>query len=194
MSLQTLQLNLENSILKWSSSVLCRNSLTSAEERRSCRGVYRDFTMHFVARTHYPCRKLTKRVEDLTQESGALKSLLIPQLQALNNVVPELVNFGISVRMISFKEIYQLYLTMQPQQLAQQVMPHLSDVRSSKSAFQLTAVLGFVKQIAASTVGKGRADGVSSWDAVSAVVASIMQDAGKLLPLAMETENVIKSA
>ena len=150
--------------------------------------------MHFVARTHYPCRKLTKRVEDLTQESGALKSLLIPQLQALNNVVPELVNFGISVRMISFKEIYQLYLTMQPQQLAQQVMPHLSDVRSSKSAFQLTAVLGFVKQIAASTVGKGRTDGVSSWDAVSAVVASIMQDAGKLLPLAMETENVIKSA
>ena len=42
-------------------------------------------------------RKLTKRVEDLTQDSMALKPHLIPQLQALNNTVPELVNFGISV-------------------------------------------------------------------------------------------------
>ncbi|KAJ3484582.1 hypothetical protein NLI96_g5543 [Meripilus lineatus] len=117
-------------------------------------------------------RKLTKRVEDLTQESGALKSVLIPQLQALNNVVPELVNFGIS--------------------LAQQVMPHLSDVRSSKVAFHLVTVLDFVKQIAASTVGKGKTDGVSSWGAVSAVITSIMQDAGKLLPLAMENENVVR--
>lgn len=42
-------------------------------------------------------RKLTKRLEDLTQDSAALKSHLVPQLRALNNVVPELVNFGISV-------------------------------------------------------------------------------------------------
>ena len=43
-------------------------------------------------------RKLTKRLEDLTQDSGALKSHLLPQLKALNNLIPELVNFGISVR------------------------------------------------------------------------------------------------
>lgn len=72
-------------------------------------------------------------------------------------------------------------------------MPHLGDVRSSKAAFQLSTVLGYVKQIAASTVGNGKSDGASSWDAVYTVIASIMQDAGKLLPLAMETENVIKS-
>lgn len=141
-------------------------------------------------------RKLTKRVEDLTQESGALKSVLIPQLQALNNVVPELVNFGISVstspaynHLVSFHHSPSLFLT----KLAQQVMPHLSDVRSSKVAFHLVTVLDFVKQIAASTVGKGKTDGVSSWGAVSAVITSIMQDAGKLLPLAMENENVVRS-
>lgn len=42
-------------------------------------------------------RKLTKRLEDLTQDSVALKPHLVPQLQALNNTVPELVNFGFSV-------------------------------------------------------------------------------------------------
>jgi dynactin 1 len=41
-------------------------------------------------------RKLTKRLEDLTHDSGALKFHLLPQLKALNNLVPELVNFGIS--------------------------------------------------------------------------------------------------
>ena len=42
-------------------------------------------------------KKLIKRVEDLTQDSMALKAHLVPQLQNLNNTVPELVNFGISV-------------------------------------------------------------------------------------------------
>ena len=42
-------------------------------------------------------KKLIKRVEDLTQDSMALKAHLVPQLQALTNIVPELVNFGISV-------------------------------------------------------------------------------------------------
>ena len=47
-------------------------------------------------------RKLTKRVEDLTQDSVALRPHLVPQLQALNNTVPELVNFGISVCVLCF--------------------------------------------------------------------------------------------
>ena len=42
-------------------------------------------------------RKLTKRLDDLIQESSALKSNLIPQLKSLSNMVPEIVNFGISV-------------------------------------------------------------------------------------------------
>jgi dynactin 1 len=46
----------------------------------------------------FPARKLTKRLEDLTHDSTALKSHLLPQLKALSNLAPELVNFGISVR------------------------------------------------------------------------------------------------
>lgn len=42
-------------------------------------------------------RKLTKRLEDLTHDSGALKAQLLPQLRALNNLVPDIVDFGISV-------------------------------------------------------------------------------------------------
>lgn len=42
-------------------------------------------------------RKLTKRLEDLLQESTALKSHLVPQMKTLSNFVSELVNFGISV-------------------------------------------------------------------------------------------------
>lgn len=54
-------------------------------------------------------RKLVKRVEDLTQESAALKSRILPQLQALVNVIPELGNFGISVRQC--KTLLNLTLT-----------------------------------------------------------------------------------
>ncbi|PCH34381.1 dynactin [Wolfiporia cocos MD-104 SS10] len=117
-------------------------------------------------------KKLAKRLEDLTQDSAALRAQLVPQLQALNNVVPELVNFGIS--------------------LAQQVMPHLGDVRSAKAPFKLSAVLSFVRQTAASTVAKGRTDDVSSWDAVAEFFSQVVQEASKLLPVALESENVVK--
>ncbi|KAI0931161.1 hypothetical protein AcW2_000104 [Taiwanofungus camphoratus] len=117
-------------------------------------------------------KKLTKRLEDLTQDSAALKSHLVPQLRALNNVVPELVNFGIS--------------------LAQRVMPHLGDVRSAKAPFQLSAVLSFVKQIAASTVGKGKKGEVPSWESVGDFFTQVVQEASRLLPLALEAENVVK--
>lgn len=43
-------------------------------------------------------RKLTRRLEDLTHESSALKAGLAPQLKSLSNLVSELVNFGIQVR------------------------------------------------------------------------------------------------
>jgi dynactin 1 len=46
-------------------------------------------------------RKLTKRLEDLIQDSAALKAHLVPQMKALSNFVPELVNFGISVGLSS---------------------------------------------------------------------------------------------
>ncbi|OCH92962.1 dynactin [Obba rivulosa] len=117
-------------------------------------------------------KKLTKRLEDLAQDSAALKAHLVPQLQALTNISPELVNFGFS--------------------LAQRVMPYLSDVRSAKSSFQLSTILSFVREIAAATVGKDRKDDLSSWESVSEFFAQVIQEANKLLPLSLEGENIVK--
>ncbi|KAH7920934.1 hypothetical protein BV22DRAFT_1097308 [Leucogyrophana mollusca] len=117
-------------------------------------------------------RKLTRRIEDLTQESTALKSHLVPHLKALSNAVPELVNFGIS--------------------LAQQVIPHLSDARSAKSSFQLATILSYAKQMAMSTVAKDMRPGASHWEAVSDSILQLVQECNKLLPLALEGENVYK--
>ncbi|EMD32620.1 hypothetical protein CERSUDRAFT_161581 [Gelatoporia subvermispora B] len=117
-------------------------------------------------------RKLTRRLEDLTQDSAALKAHLVPQLQALTNIVPELVNFGFS--------------------LAQRVMPYLSDVRGAKSPFQLSTVLSFVKAIAATTVGKDRKDDISSWESVSEFFVQVIQEANRLFPLSLEGENTVK--
>ncbi|KAI6012667.1 dynein associated protein-domain-containing protein [Pisolithus orientalis] len=90
-------------------------------------------------------KKLTKRLEDVIQDSAALKAHLVPHLKSLSNAVPELVNFGIS--------------------LAQQVIPHLGDARSAKSSFQLTTVLSYAKQTAMSTVAKDMRPGTSWWEA-----------------------------
>ncbi|THH01217.1 hypothetical protein EW026_g1444 [Hermanssonia centrifuga] len=96
-------------------------------------------------------KKLARRLEELTQDSAALKALLVPQLQALNNDVPELVNFGFS--------------------LAQQVMPYLSEVRSSKTAFKLAKVLSYVKD---------------------SFFTKVAEDVNRLQPLTSENENIIK--
>jgi dynactin 1 len=71
-------------------------------------------------------------------------------------------------------------------------MPHLSDVRSSKSTFQLTTILSFVKQIAASTVAKDMKPGVSAWEAIGESITQLVQEGSKLLPLTLEPENVFK--
>ncbi|KAJ7194752.1 dynactin [Mycena pura] len=117
-------------------------------------------------------KKLTKRLEDLIQDSTALKAHLVPQMKALSNLVPELVNFGIS--------------------FAQQIMPHLSEVRSAKTPFQLTTILGLAKQIASSTVAKDMKPGVTAWEAIGESITQLVQEGGKLLPLTLEAENVIK--
>ena len=38
-----------------------------------------------------------KRLEELVKESSALKPYLVPPMKTVSNLVPELVNFGISV-------------------------------------------------------------------------------------------------
>ncbi|KAH9926495.1 dynein associated protein-domain-containing protein [Fomitopsis serialis] len=117
-------------------------------------------------------RKLTKRLEDLTQDSSALKAQFVSQLQGLANLTPELVNFGFS--------------------LAQLVMPYLGEVRGDKTPFKLSSVLAFVQQTARASVGQGRKDDVSSWESVADFITQVSQEANKLLPAAVENENVLK--
>ncbi|KAF8893676.1 dynein associated protein-domain-containing protein [Gymnopilus junonius] len=117
-------------------------------------------------------RKMIKRLEDLAQDSSAVKPHLIPQMKALSNYIAELVNFGIS--------------------LAQQIMPHLKDVRSSKSSFQLTTILGVVKQSATATVAPEMKPGASPWDAIGEVVSHLIEESTKLVQPLSEPENVLK--
>ncbi|KAA1478090.1 hypothetical protein DENSPDRAFT_787589 [Dentipellis sp. KUC8613] len=116
-------------------------------------------------------KKLTKRLEDLTENSSALKAHLAPQLKGLSNFVSELVNFGI--------------------QLAQQIMPHISEVRSSRTPFQMSKVLSFVNNVASSTVGKSRKEAPSSWAALNDAISQVISEANALLPVTMESENVV---
>nr|GAT55786.1 predicted protein [Mycena chlorophos] len=119
-------------------------------------------------------KKLTKRMEDLIQDSAALKAHLVPQMKGLSNFVPELVNFGIS--------------------FAQQIMPHISDVRANKTPFQLTTILSFAKQNAIATVAKDMKPGNNVWEAIGESVVQLVQEGSKLLPLTMEAENVVKGS
>ncbi|EEB98205.1 hypothetical protein MPER_02331, partial [Moniliophthora perniciosa FA553] len=73
-------------------------------------------------------RKLTKRLEELTRESSALKEHLLPQMEGLSNKVGDLINFGIS--------------------LAQQTIKHVADARSASTPFQLTTVISAAKELA----------------------------------------------
>lgn len=114
-----------------------------------------------------------KRIEALLQESSALKAHLVSNLQDLNNSFSELINFGIL--------------------LAQQIMPYLSDVRGSKTPFQFEHVLSLVRQTASSTVNKG-SNAPSPWQGVSGYIANVLQQANALVPLTMESGNVLKSA
>jgi dynactin 1 len=77
-------------------------------------------------------------------------------------------------------------------QLAQQTMPHLSDVRGDKTPFHLATVLSYVKQTAETTVAKNLKPGMSPWDAVGESILELVQEGSNLLPLALETENVAK--
>lgn len=72
-------------------------------------------------------------------------------------------------------------------------MSHTNDARNSKSSFQLTTILGFVKNTATSTVAKDLKPGESTWDAVGTAISQLVEEGTKLLPLVLENENVIKS-
>lgn len=72
-------------------------------------------------------------------------------------------------------------------------MPHIGDVRAAKSAFELSTVLSFVRESVESTVGKGRSDDASPWDSVGDFFNQIMQEAGRIVPMSLESESTLKS-
>ncbi|PBK76520.1 dynactin [Armillaria solidipes] len=119
-------------------------------------------------------RKLTKRTEELVKDSAHLKPHVVPHMQSLSNAVQEPVNFAIT--------------------LAKQIMPHLSDVRSAKTPFQLNTILGYVKQATTTTVGMDAKIDASFWEPIGASLSQLVQEGAKLLPLIMETENVTKAS
>ncbi|KAG8700816.1 hypothetical protein FRC11_012636, partial [Ceratobasidium sp. 423] len=116
-------------------------------------------------------RKLVRRVEDLIQDSSALKTDLVPKLTALTTSMIKGCDFGI--------------------QLAQRIGSYLADVRAQKHNFQLASVLLHVRETAAETMSQ-RPGIVGSWEAVGQLVTGLIKDANALMEPAMEQENIVK--
>lgn len=72
-------------------------------------------------------------------------------------------------------------------------MPHFKEIHASKSPFQLTTILGVVKQSATSTVAKDLKPGMSPWEAVGTAIGRLIEEGGKLFPSILEHESVLKS-
>ena len=72
-------------------------------------------------------------------------------------------------------------------------MPHIDEVRASKSSFQLSKVLSFVDNIASSTVAKICKDTASSWVSLGKAISELVTQTNALFPKMMDHENVVKS-
>ena len=72
-------------------------------------------------------------------------------------------------------------------------MPHIDEVRASKSSFQLSKVLSFVNDIASSTVAKICKDTTSSWVSLGKAISELVTQTNALFPKTMDHENVVKS-
>src|ERR1700742_4983415 len=72
-------------------------------------------------------------------------------------------------------------------------MPHVDEVRASKSSFQLSKVLSFVNNIASSTVAKICKD-TSSWASLAKAISELIAQTNALFPKIMDHESVVKSA
>ena len=71
-------------------------------------------------------------------------------------------------------------------------MPHIDEVRASKSSFQLSKVLSFVNNIASSTVAKICKD-TTSWASLGKAISELVSQTNGLFPKTMDHENVVKS-
>jgi dynactin 1 len=72
-------------------------------------------------------------------------------------------------------------------------MPHVDEVRASKSPFLLSKVQSFVNNIASSTVAKICKDTTSSWSSLTKAISELVAQTNALLPRTMDHENVVKS-
>lgn len=79
-----------------------------------------------------------------------------------------------------------------PQQLAKSTTTHVGDVRSAKSAFQLTTILSYVKQATTTTVGMEAKIDASFWEPVGAALKQLSQDASQLLASITEPEGILR--
>jgi dynactin 1 len=72
-------------------------------------------------------------------------------------------------------------------------MPHVDEVRASKSSFQLGKVLSFVNNIASSTVAKICKNTAPSWTALSDAISELSAQTNALFPKTTDPENIVKS-
>jgi len=118
-------------------------------------------------------RKLVKRVEDLTNDSSALKSIFIPRLAHLtgaNGLMELALKFGV--------------------QLAQQVRIYVIEVKEKKDTLKLTRVLSSVRSSAGEIKAGG---GTGSWQTASELLSQLQREASDVLNLAAESDSVMKS-
>ncbi|KIJ51351.1 hypothetical protein M422DRAFT_26769 [Sphaerobolus stellatus SS14] len=116
-------------------------------------------------------KKVVKRIEDLLNESSALKPNLVPQLNSLTIIISKGVDFAI--------------------QLAQSVNGYLADVRAAKHPYQLGGVMTLVREIATATMSRKDVS-LPSFNDVSDCLLQLVQDISALLPVAMESESTTK--
>jgi dynactin 1 len=72
-------------------------------------------------------------------------------------------------------------------------MPHIDEVRASKTSFQLSKVLSFVNNIASSTVAKICKDTTSSWASLGKAISELVTQTNALFPKTVDHENIVKS-
>lgn len=114
--------------------------------------------------------KIAKRVDDLLNESAALREDTIPQLVVLADAVTKAVDFGI--------------------QFGQRIGAYISEVRAAKSPFQLSVVLSAAREISGAVIPS---KDLSSWASVRNVIQTLGRDAVAFLPTAMDADHVVKS-
>ncbi|TFL06330.1 dynein associated protein-domain-containing protein [Pterulicium gracile] len=117
-------------------------------------------------------RKLLKRVEDLLQESSAVKAETLSSMEAFSRSVSNLTNFGVN--------------------LAQQILPHVAKARSSQDPFVVDIVLNHVKQTLLSTLAQELKEEETSWGFIKHCLRQLLQDGTRLLSEISEKEAVVR--